>query len=320
MTAAVRPSRRRSPPAPLLFAFGLAVAGLLAACDEDPEVAADTRGLLILSGEVGRVELTVRDEADPTGREIDLPDPATSWVTAGRANVLVATLTDGRTFVSDRLTGDEDPDWREVVALGVDEEPVDGPLYFGTWDPPGGAFALIGSDFGDGSGLRVVVVDPALEGGSEATFAGTTAAAAPPAWVDDDRVAVAVTTDDGPGTLIVDTASASSIPGPAGVVSIATSSDATMTAIWRGDGPVEVLATEAWLAGDSATIRLEPPAGATRPAALALDGTGSRLAIVWLEADGAPLAVAVHERTRDWAETTSIDLGSDAAATVAWLR
>jgi hypothetical protein len=298
----------------------LAASLLLVSCDGEPDASPQTGGLLIVSGELGAVELVVRDSHDPTGRVVELPDPATSWVSAGRANVLMTTLIDGRTFVSDPLDDDVDPGWRPVEAVGVDDRPVEGPLYFGAWDPAGGAFVLLGSDFGEGSGLRIVVVDPALEGASEAAFPDTTAAAAAPTWVDDDRVAVVVASAGGPSTLLVDTATGDAAPGPTDVTLVATSADALMTAVWRGDGPVEVLATEAWLTGDPATIRLDPPDGASRPGGFALDATGSRLAIVWLDASDAPLAVAVHERARDWSQTTRIGLDGAAVALVAWLR
>jgi hypothetical protein len=222
--------------------------------------------------------------------------------------------------VSDPLDDDADPGWRPVEADGVDDRPIEGPLYFGAWDPPGGSFVLLGSDFGEGGGLRIVVVDPALEGASEAAFPDTSAAAAAPAWVDDDRVAVVVASAGGPSTLLVDTATGDAVPGPADVALVATSSDALMTALWSGDGPVEVLTTEAWLSGDRATIRLDPPDGASRPGGFALDGTGSRLAITWLDRSDAPLAVTVHERARDWTQTARIGLDGAAVAMVAWLR
>jgi hypothetical protein len=316
---------QRLPPRGHVRVTGL-VSGLLAAsllllgCDGEPDADPQTDGLLIVSGELGAVELVVRDSHDPAGRVVELPDPATSWISAGRANVLMTTLIDGRTFVSDPLDEKADPGWRSVEAVGVDDRPVEGPLYFGTWDPAGGAFAMLGSDFGEGSGLRIVVVDPALEGASVATFPDTTAAAAAPAWVDDDRVAVVVVTADGSSTLVVDTATGDAAPGPADVTLVATSADALMTALWRGDGPVEVLATDAFLAGDPATIRLDPPDGARRPGAFALDEAGARLAIVWLDESDAPLTVAVHERARDWSRTAQIGLDGAAVATVAWLR
>ena len=303
-----------------LLAVVLAVGAILVACDADGEQDARLDGLLVMSGDVGAVRLTVRHDARARSRRVDLPDPATSWISAGRANVLMATLIDGRTFVSDPVGERGQPGWRPVEPVGVDDLPIDGPLYFGAWDPPGGAYALLASDFSEDGGLRVVVVDPALEGASEAIVAGHTALPVPPAWIDDDRVAVVVAGAGGPATVVVDTTSGDASSGPDGVALLATSADASMAAIWRGSGPVEVLATEDWLDGESATIRIDPPRGTSRPGVFALDGTGSRIAIVWLDDAGAPLEITVHEADRNWASATALDVGAVGAASVAWLR
>jgi hypothetical protein len=292
----------------------------LGACEPEPDDTAMTEGLLLLSGEVGDVTLEVRDSDDPTGRDIELPDPATTWVSAGRTNVLLATLVDGRTFVSNPL-GDDEPEWRLVEALTVDDRPPDPPLYFGAWDPPGGAYVQLGADFAGGGGLRVVVVDPALQGATEAALDDSRPLPAPPAWVDDDRVVVVTAAADATETIVVDTTSGEPAQGPGPARLVTTSADASTAALWRGPGdPIEVLATDDWLDGRNASIRIEPPESGWTPAVLALDGTGRRLAVVWSDEDGSPAGATVHAAAREWAEVASIGLDEVQAATVAWLR
>jgi hypothetical protein len=314
-----RSARRRS-------RVGIAVASVLiaalalGACEEQRDDSALTEGLLLLSGEIGDVTLTLRDAGDPRGRELALPEPAAAWVSAGRTNVLLATLIDGRTFVSNSL-GEDDPTWRLVEAVTVDDQPPEPPLYFGSWDPPGGAYVQLGADFAAGDGLRVVVTDPALEGATVAALAETRPLPAPPAWIDDDRVAVVAATADSTETVIVDTPSGDTEPGPAGVRLVATSADAAVAAVWPGPGsPVGVLATEAWLAGQTASVRIDPPEAGWSPAVLALDRPGERLAVVWTDGDGNPTRVTVHAGTREWRTIAIIPLDDVGAASVAWIR
>ena len=313
------PARRRPPGgAAVLVALAL-VAAALAGCAEERDDASLTRGLLILSGDVGDVSLTVREGPATRGRAIALPDPATSWVSAGRTNVLLATLVDGRTFVSSSLGADE-PAWRLVESVTIDDVPPEPPLYYGAWDPPGGAYAQLGADFAAGTDLRVVVTDPALEGSTVAPLEGARPVPAPPAWIDDDRVVVVTATIDTNGTVIVDTTSGDATAGPPGPRLVATSADATRVAVWHGGrSPIEVLATDAWLDGQTASIRIDPPEVGWAPAVLALDGPGDRLAVAWTD-EGAPAGVTVYAAVREWAAIASLDLADVEAASVAWLR
>ena len=298
--------------------LALTVVAVAAGCEQPSEDAAMTDGLLVLSGDVGSVTLRVRE--DGRGRRIELPDPATSWVSAGRTNVLLATLVDGRTYVSDPL-GDEDPEWRLVEPVTLTDQPPEPPLFFGTWDPPGAAYAQLGADFSEGGGMRAVVVDPGLEQAVEVAVADGQAAPAPAAWIDDDRVViVAVAGDDGEA-VIVDSATLETQPGPPGVRLVTTSADASTAAVWRGQGePIEIQSTESWLAQQPASIRIDVPEGASGPAVMALDGSGERLAVVWTDGDGAPLGIAIHAAASNWGRVASLELGEAAAATVAWLR
>lgn len=313
----------RRPRIPWLAAVLLtlvAVATVSAGCEsQDEEDGALADGLLVLSGSIGEMRLRVLEDGEAGGRNLALPDPATTWVAAGRTNVLVATTVDGRTFVSGPL-GDDDPEWRLVEPVTTADAPPEPPLYFGTWDPPGGAYAQLGTDFTEGGGVRVVVVDPALEGASEAALNQTRAQPVPPAWVDDDRVAVVTGPPDAPETVIVDTPSGGTSPGPDGTLILATSADATTTAAWPGPGrPVSVLPTADWLDGESGAIRIDAPEAGWTPGALALDGPGRRLAILWVDG-GTAAGVTVHAGDRDWSRVATITVGDVQAASIAWLR
>lgn len=277
-----------------------------------------TDGLLVLSGDVGSVTLRVREGG--RGRRIDLPDPATSWVAAGRTNVLLATLVDGRTYVSGPL-GDEDLEWRLVEPVTLTDLPPEPPLFFGTWDPPGGAYAQLGADFSDGGGMRAVVVDPGLQQAVEVAVGDGQAAPAPAAWIDDDRLVIVASTGDAGDAVIVDSATQETEQGPSGVRFVATSADASTAAVWPGGGePVGIQSTESWLAGEPASIRIDVPDEASGPAVMALDAEGERLAVVWTRGDGTPVGIAVYAAATDWGRVATVQLGEAAAATVAWLR
>jgi hypothetical protein len=298
--------------------LALTVVAVAAGCEQPAEDAAMTDGLLVLSGDVGSVTLRVREGG--RGRRIELPDPATSWVAAGRANVLLATLVDGRTYVSGPL-GDEDLEWRLVEPVTLTDLPPQPPLFFGTWDPPGAAYAQLGADFSDGGGMRAVVVDPALEQAVEVAVEDGQAAPAPAAWIDDDRVVIVAAAGDDGEAVIVDSATQETQSGPGGVRLVATSADASTAAVWRGSGePVEIQSTESWLAEQPASIRIDVPDGAAGPAVMALDAEGERLAVVWSDGGGTPLGIAVYAASSNWGRVASLELGEAAAATVAWLR
>jgi hypothetical protein len=306
---------------PLLALLLLVLVAAVTACEPEtePDDATMTNGLFIMSGEVGAVTLRVRDETDPGGRTVALPEPATTWVSAGRTNVLLATLVDGRTFVSDPLDQNE-PEWRLVEAVTVDDVPPALPLYYGTWDPAGGAYAQLGVE-PEGADVRVVVTDPTLQGASEAPLPEREVALLPPAWIDDDRVVVVISQDGRFGSLIVDTPSGDVTPGPEGLNLVTTSADAVTTALWRGPGnPVEVLPTESWLDGGTAAVRIDPPEDGRNPVVLALDRAGDRLAIAWDGPEGSPPLITVSASSREWATVASFELGNDETAAVGWLR
>ena len=304
----------------LVVLLAVTVVAVLAGCEQEREDATLTDGLLVLSGDVGSVRLTVREDDGARSRGIELPDSGTSWVSAGRTNVLLATLVDGRTYVSDPL-GEDDPTWRLVEPVTLTDQPPEPPLFYGTWDPPGGAYAQLGADFSEGGGMRAVVVDPGLDQAVEVPMNQSRPVAAPPAWIDDDRLVLISATSEGTEAVIVDSASQGYEPGPSGVQLVATSADAATAAVWRGPGQsVEIQSTTSWLADEPADVRIDPPDGAAMPMVLALDADGERLAVVWADEEGTPTGITVHAAAQEWARVATLDLGEANAATVAWLR
>jgi len=275
-------------------------------------------GLVILTGQVGDTSLTVRDGEHPDGRPVPLPDKATAWVSVGRGNVLLATLIDGRLEVSAPLRAD-DPAWTTVKPTTVEDVPPDGPLYFGSWDPDGGVFVVLGGDLSAADGLRLVVVDPNL-GGAAQFPVGTRTRPVPPAWIDRDRVAVATGTGETPTMTILDTATGFTREGPTGIRLLATSADAGVAATWTGAGSIGIQPIGAWLSGGTASNRIDPPEGTARPISMALDETGARLAVAWADADGAPSRVTIHTESADWARVATVAISSSRTAVVAWLR
>ncbi len=304
----------------LVALVALTVGAALAGCEQEREDETLTDGLLVLSGDVGSVRLTVREDNGARSRGIELPDAATSWVSAGRTNVLLAALVDGRTYVSDPL-GEDDPTWRLVEPVTLTDQPPEPPLFYGTWDPPGGAYAQLGADFSEGGGMRAVVVDPGLDQAVEVPMNQSRPVPAPPAWIDDDRLVLISATSEDTQAVIVDSASQEYEPGPTGVQLVATSADAATAAVWRGEGqPVEIQSTTSWLAEEPAGVEIGPPDGAAIPMVLALDANGDRLAVVWGDEEGIPTGITVHAAAREWAKVATLDLGEANAATVAWLR
>ena len=76
------------------------------------------------------------DGAD--GSPIKLPQGETTWISAGRAAVLAATLASGKTSTSDPVHLGKPLAWRPVKATVPTGETPAGPDYFATWDPEGG--------------------------------------------------------------------------------------------------------------------------------------------------------------------------------------
>jgi hypothetical protein len=307
----------------------LVVAFAAMACQADATASGGPAdGLLILSkGEPPALQVlvTARDDDDPIPIAVPLPEGDADWISAGGGGLLVATTVDGRLFMSDPV----DPsgpaaelaalDWRRVDE--TEDGPVfDGPASFATWDPAGRSYALLAGDLVDGADMRLVVVDTASPAPVEVAL-GQPLLPAPPIWLDADRVALVGGSADAPETLIVEVGSGEIGGGPAGERRIAMSGDGRIVATSGGPGaPIIVRSSRAWLAEDGTSIgTIDPPDGVTEAIAMALDAKGDRLAVVWLDADGAP-RYDVHDGTDGWRRVSASTIPGASSAVLAWLR
>jgi hypothetical protein len=310
--------RRRAPGAALIVV--LAAAGLAAGCtDRTPTGGTVLDGLIVLAAEPDGTTLTGWDAAGD-GQPIDLPDGATVWVAAGRADVLAATLASGEIYTSDPVRLGDPLDWRLVKAVDPTGNAPAGPAYFATWDPEGGRFAALAGDLTSGEGVRLVLEDPSVGTAFEIDL-GRSVVAAPPAWIGDDRLVVVTGDSAAPTSAIIDTTTGSISDGPAGARVVATSPNGRRIATMAGQGePVVIRDTAAWLAGDGTAVgSVDPPSGATTAVAFALDASGERLAIAWATDDGA-IRLAIHDGRSDWRRTAEPDIGAASGAMVAWRR
>lgn len=302
-------------------ALALAVA-VLAACSGLPIGDGDARvgGLLALAGKPADATLRWWPAGARTdGERVIKTAAGTAWVSAGRGDVLAVGLADGSLRTSTPISTDASPTWRKVKATGADGDAPSGPFYFPSWDPEGGRFAVLSGALD--ADAHLTLLDPSTGSAFDIDLERPVAAA-PPAWVGPDRVALAVGDATDPGSILVDTTTGAVTDGPPGGRLLATSADGSVIAVVggaTGDG-VSIRSTEGWMAGDGSAIgSIDAPPDVLAPTALALDRDGSRLAIAWL-LDGGAIRIAVHERARDWRRTFSTDLADASGAVVGWSR
>ena len=164
---------------PLAAAISCVVAvTVLGACETGGPSASNLDGLLLLAGDTSDTDLTAWRGED-AGRPVDIPD-GTTWVAAGRADVLAIGLADGTIRISDPIRSDRDPTWTEAEAALESGDEAVGPFAFPAWDLDGGRLAALAGDF-DGE-PRLTLIDPTAGTASE-TELGEPIGHAPPAWV-----------------------------------------------------------------------------------------------------------------------------------------
>ncbi len=298
-----------------------ACAAVLVACSS-PTSSTGTvpDGLVALVAAADRTSLLGWDGSGGDAVPINLPDGATVWIATGRADVLAATLADGSTATSDPVHLGQPLAWRAVKPTGATSGPPKGPTYFAAWDPAGGRFAILAGDLATGVGIRVVLIDPS-SGSAVQLPLGRSVVAAPPAWIDDDRLVVVTGDAAEPTSTIVDTMTGELTEGPIGARTLATSANGRVIATMAEQGaPVVVRDTAGWLSGDGSSIAsIDPPRGSTTAIAFALDVTGQRLVIAWAARDGA-VTLAVHDGRSAWRRVAQPKIGSARGAVVAWRR
>lgn len=289
----------------------------------NPQSSAGTApdGLLALVAEDDNTTtLTGWDATRGDGTPIRLPAGGAVWISAGLADVLAATTEAGKTATSDPVRLGKPLAWRPVTARDPTGATPDGPDYFATWDQEGGRFATLAGDLLSGDGIRVVLIDPSVRTAFEITI-DRPVVAAPPAWIDGDRLIVVTGDAAAPTAAIVDTTTGEVVDGPSGARLLATSVNGRRVATMAGQGaPVVIRDAVGWLNGDGSFIAsIAPPNDSTTAIAFALDAIGQRLAIAWAADDGA-VSLAVHDGRSDWRRVVQPKIGPAKGAVVAWLR
>jgi hypothetical protein len=306
-------------------AVSLALLLVLVGCQADAGAAEQpAEGLLVLSaGDAPRLDVLAAKPESDGAVAIGLPMPVggARWISAGKDGVLVGTTADGQLLTSDPV----DPrgsavdvaalEWRPVEATDDSGGSLPTPAWFATWDPAGRRFVALGGELLGGGDATLFLIDPA-EGKLTKIGLNRALLAAPPVWLDADRVALVSGNKDAPTSILVDTSNGKVAKGPVGERRLATSADGTVIATSAGPGePVVLRSSKGWLADDGTSIgSVEVPDGFTDAVSLALDGKGRRLAIVWLSEDGTTRC-DVHDGTDGWRRVLS-----HPAAVAAWLR
>jgi len=281
--------------------------------------------LLLLADADGTRTLSIlRPSGD--GIALPLPDASTVAVTPMADGSLVALLADGRAFVARRgapglRAGDG---WRRLRLAGDGELPPGALVFFGaSLSPDGTTLAAIARPPDTEAPSALVLVEPG-RGRREVLPLDGQSAGTPPAWVDDERVAVLQRDRFDRTYLALVVATSGEIVDriPLRALDVRTSGDAR-TAVVLGDedhlligSTAAVLDRRAAPGGGPAT----PPADRTR-GGLALDHDGRRLAVAVDEGDDGPGRIAVYERDGDtW--RAGIRLAAPAGShggSIAWL-
>jgi hypothetical protein len=295
-----------------------AIASGCAAPRPSPDAAPDDLVALVATADSNR--LLGWDAGGDDAVPIDLPGGEAAWVATGRADVLAAIMGDGSIATSDPVRLGKKLAWRTVHATGPNGDPPKGPYYFASWDPEGGRFATLAGDVVAGDDVRIVLIDPSVGTAFEIAIEDSVVGA-PPAWIDADRLVV-VTGDAGqPTSTIVDTTTSESTEGPIGARLIATSANGGRVATMAGQAqPIVIHDTGGWLAGDGSSIAsIDPPDTSTTAIAFALDTTGDRLAIAWVDGNGA-VTLAIHAAASAWRRVARPSIADAEGAVVAWRR
>ena len=306
-----------------LLVICAALVVLAAACSNPTssgESASAPDGLIALVADADETTLVGWDGGGGEATPIDLPKGDVTWVATGLQDVLAAVRDDGSSATSDPVRLGKPLAWRDVDARDPSGDAPAGPAYFAAWEPDGGRYAMLAGDLLTGEDIRVVLIDPALETAFEIEM-DESVVAAPPVWLDAERLLV-VTGDAGaPLATIVAVESGEQTEGPSGDRLLATSADGKRVATMADQGsPILIRDMAGWLAGDGSSIAsIEPPDGSTTAITFALDTPGQRLAIAWAANDGS-VTLAIHDGRSSWRRVARPDIGDARGAVVAWRR
>jgi hypothetical protein len=258
--------------------------------------------LLLADAEGTRTLSLLRQSGDCVA--LPLPDPSTVAVVPTTDGGLVALLADGQVFETPRgvpglRAGDR---WRSLLLAGTGELPAGTIVFFGaSLSPDGTTLAAIARPTDTEAPGALVLVAPG-RGRRDVLPLGGQSAGTPPAWIDDERVAI-LQRDRFDRTYLAIVATA----GRAIVDRISlraldfrTSGDTRAAVVLGDEGRLLVGSTTDVVEG-----RAAPDGGPATPAAdrtrggLALDDDGRRLAVAVDEGDDGPGRIAVYERVGD---------------------
>jgi len=301
-----------------------------------PPAATPATRLAVLAGNPRDARLHVVDDSGEI-TPIPLPVAATAWISADLAGRLQATTADGRLFLAGPLVGDNEPGWREIDPTYGGGPPA-APLSFGTLSPDGRTVAALAADFAAGTAFDLVLVDVGTGASTTLRVAAWPDGAAP-AWLPDRRLLLVARDParDLTGLVLVNPAG----PDPAlrferEAYGIALSADGWVAAIDRADGRLAAGASR-FLLGDEAGAgggnspdpsRPDDPPGllvtaprGTTPGPFALDPSGARLAVTWLDDTEGPATVGRYRVGSDGPvseDPLTVPNGA-ATAVLAWL-
>lgn len=325
MQISTRPARSASRPrsalgVALLLSCLLAVAAGCSDSKPSGGQAAAADGLIVLARTADGTALLGWDGSSRNGTPITLPKSDATWISTGRADVLAAVLPQGTTATSDPVHLGDPLVWRPVKATDPTGKAPVGPLFFAMWDPSGGRYATLAGDLPGGGTVDVVLIDPSVSSAFEIPV-DRPIVAAPPVWIEPDRLVVVTGDAAAPLAAIVDTTTGEIADGPSGDRLLAASGDGKRIATMAGQGdPVVVRDTAGWLAGDGSQLAsIAPPTGSSTAIGFALDTSGERLVVAWAAEDGT-VSLAVHDGGSDWRRVAQPTLDTASGAVVAWLR
>lgn len=304
----------------VVAALLLVVSPVAVACGDAEPSDDSIRGLAILSGDVGRTRLTVHAAADGAASDVDVPDPATAWISGAPGGVLVATMADGRLAIRDVDGLGATGAWR-LVEPASDGQSI-GSVLFGAASPDGARVAALALGAAGQFGLAVTEA----ETGDAVVFPiEDEPILTSPAWIDGERIGVVVADAELAGAVtLADVGSGDLTGGPGNVRAVAMSGDGAVAVyVSTTDGRLYGSNAASWLAGQEiAALPIEAPSSDAVPGSFALDARGERLAVVWEAPDGSVVTIAVHARTSDgWSVAGRLDPpAGDPRAVVTWLR
>ena len=249
-----------------------------------------------------------------------VPDDA-RWMSGSPTVGYVATSRDtGRIYASGPVAPGSPAAWREVVLHGPAPAALAAPRSFAVLSPDGASIAALAGTPGSGrTDARLLLIEHAT-GTTRAIALGESLDGRPPVWMGTDRVAVALRDRDDRRLLAMVDGASGTIRARAGNGGCLGVSGDGSTVVSTDPDTVDSVATgptDDFAAGSHLT---DAPIGNTAhetPAQLLLDGSGSTLAVAWLDDAGDTTAIGVYSKgTLGWTLLFEAPLPADATRAV----